>query len=48
MSPNQRGSSSHLHDTFLSAQYLINQWVDSYQICIAILLGQDDGLLRFW
>ena len=24
------------HHTFLSAQYLVNQWLDSYQICLDI------------
>ena len=35
---------SALHDNFLSARYLMNQWADSYQICIDKSLVLDDEL----
>ena len=33
--------------TFLSAQYLVNQWLESYQICLDILMGHNKELLDF-
>ena len=34
------------HDTFLSAQYLVNLWLDSYQIFMGIYLGHNKELIR--
>ena len=28
--------------------YLINKWVDRNQICMGIILGHDEDLIRFW
>ena len=35
-----------LLDTFMSTQYLVNQWLDPYQIFMGILLGRKE-LIRF-
>ena len=38
----------HRCDTFLSAQYLVNQRLHSYQIYMDIQLGHNEELIRFW
>ena len=34
------------HDTFLSAQYLVNQWLNSYQIFMDIDFGDLDLIFK--
>ena len=36
------------YHTFLSAQYLVNQWLVSYQTFMDILMGHNKELVRFW
>lgn len=38
----------HWRDNFLSAKYLMNEWMDLKHISMAITLGQDEDLIRFW
>ena len=38
----------HRRHTFLSAQYLVNQWLDFYQIFMNIYFGHNKELFRFW
>ena len=42
------GSCWRQRDSFLCAQYLVNQFADFDQICMDITLGHDEELIRFW
>ena len=35
-------------DSFLHAQYLLNQWMELHQTCMDTSLGQVLELIRFW
>ena len=38
----------HWHDTFLSTQYLVDGWLDSFQIFEDIQLGHNKEVIRLW